>query len=243
MVKTMKIGITERGDAALDLTWTSKMKDVDGAILITKNCASNNFLKAVMQFKDKVIVHATITGNGGSFIEPNVPHPSVTVAGLYALAAIIPPQRIVLRVDPIIPNDAGISWIPYLMGNLPRGVNRIRFSIIDNYKHVGDRGLYLPWKGLHAPEHMAAKVVNAFMPYASGGYIESCGEDYKVIPDSWKLGCISIRDLELLGLNYNPIFAVTSKQRYSCKCLSVKTELLTNRKRCGHGCLYCYWKN
>lgn len=31
--------------------------------------------------------------------------------------------------------------------------------------------------------------------------------------------------------------------RGGCLCLSCKTELLTCRAQCPHGCLYCYWKS
>lgn len=238
----MKIGITERGDAALDLSWTTKMNQIDGAVLITKNCASPAFIEAVKQFKNKVIVHATITGNGDSFIEPNVPHPHTTLAGLYELVRVLDPSRLVLRIDPIIPNDVGIAWIPYLINNLPQGISRIRFSIIDNYNHIKDRGLHLPWNGLHAPESMVTDVVNTFLPYTKNFSIESCGEEYPVIPENWKSGCISYKDLKILGLIYNPISNSTSYQRRACRCLSIKTELLNRREKCAHGCLYCYWK-
>ena len=147
----MKIGITERGDAAIDLSWEGKMNQVAGAVLITKNCGAEAFIQAVARNKDRVIVHTTITGNGASFIEPNVPHPDETIKGLWKLVSIIDPKRIVLRIDPIIPNEAGRSWIPYLISKLPPGVKRVRFSIIDNYKHLQQRGLYLPWQGFHAP--------------------------------------------------------------------------------------------
>ena len=33
----MKIGITERGDAGLDLSWKEKIHEMDVSILITKN--------------------------------------------------------------------------------------------------------------------------------------------------------------------------------------------------------------
>lgn len=238
----MKIGITERGDAALDLSWESKMDQVAGAVLITKNCGAKNFLQAVARNKDRVIVHSTITGNGASFIEPNVPHPNEVLKGLWELASIIDPKRIVLRIDPIIPNEAGISWIPYLISSLPPGVRRVRFSIIDNYKHVGQRGLHLPWQGFHAPEHLAFDVVNTFIPYLGHFSIESCGETYWAIPSDWKIGCISEIDLKLLGIAYDPNSLTIGKQRASCRCLSVKQELLTKRAKCPHGCLYCYWK-
>lgn len=238
----MKVGITERGDAALDLSWEGKMGQVAGAVLITKNCSSKAFLQAVARNKDRVIVHTTITGNGNSFIEPNVPHPDEVMKGVWELAGIVGPERIVLRIDPIIPNKAGRSWISYLINNMPKGVRRVRFSIIDNYKHVGQRGLHLPWQGFHAPEHLVADVVNDFLEYSEYIDIESCGETYEVIPKHWKIGCISEKDLQILGINYSPQQLKIGKQRVSCKCLSIKQELLNNRAQCQHGCIYCYWK-
>lgn len=239
----MKIGITERGDAALDLAWVNKMNSVDGAVLITKNCTSKSFLAAVKEYKERVIVHTTITGNGASFIEPNVPHPNEVLKGVWELANIIDPKRIVLRIDPIIPNDIGITWIPYLINNLPKGVSRVRFSIIDNYKHIKARGLHLPWNGFNAPEYMVSNVVNAFLPYTDKFSIESCGESYQVIPKAWKIGCISETDLQLLGFDYGFAQTKIQRQRPTCMCLSVKHELLSKRTICPHGCLYCYWKN
>ena len=66
------IGVTEAGDAGVDLSWEKKLGDVDGAILITKN-VTPDFRAAVMRNTDKVIVHATVTGFGGSILELNVP--------------------------------------------------------------------------------------------------------------------------------------------------------------------------
>lgn len=42
-----KIGITEAGDAGLDLSWANKLDTVDGAIIITK-CISPEFYDAVL---------------------------------------------------------------------------------------------------------------------------------------------------------------------------------------------------
>lgn len=39
-----KIGITEAGDAGLDLSWANKLDTVDGAIVITK-CITPVFMK------------------------------------------------------------------------------------------------------------------------------------------------------------------------------------------------------
>ena len=46
----MKVEITERGDAGIDLSWKSKLNNVDGAVLITKNI-TNEFKNTVMSSK------------------------------------------------------------------------------------------------------------------------------------------------------------------------------------------------
>ena len=56
-----KIGITEAGDAGVDLSWVEKLDRVDAAVLITK-CVSPDFFDATLEHKDRLIVHATITG-------------------------------------------------------------------------------------------------------------------------------------------------------------------------------------
>ena len=65
----MKIGITERGDASIDYGWEEKLDMVDGAVLITKNI-TDYFISRILPLKEKVILHATITGFGGSILEP-----------------------------------------------------------------------------------------------------------------------------------------------------------------------------
>ena len=64
------IGITEGGDAGLDFSWYRKAKDCDGVILITKKL-SDEFIEKAMDVN--CIIHATITGHGGTILEPNVP--------------------------------------------------------------------------------------------------------------------------------------------------------------------------
>ena len=40
-----RIGITEAGDAGLDLSWVDKLNDVDGAVVITKQI-TDSFINA-----------------------------------------------------------------------------------------------------------------------------------------------------------------------------------------------------
>ena len=78
----MKFGITEAGDAGLDFSWADKL--LDGNIIITKHLTTKNtqLLKLLIENQDKIILHATCTGFGGTKMEPNVPKPIEVYEGI-----------------------------------------------------------------------------------------------------------------------------------------------------------------
>ena len=70
-----RIGVTEAGDAGIDLELGPKRwTQLDGAVVITKQI-THGFLDAVLEHQRKLIVHTTLTGYGGSVLEPCVPTP------------------------------------------------------------------------------------------------------------------------------------------------------------------------
>ena len=145
-----KIGITEAGDAGVDLSWEEKLDDVDAAVLITK-CVSPDFFDAALKHKDKLVIHTTITGYGHSALEPNVPTPYEEFAAIMELAkAGFPMEKIVIRIDPIIPTEKGLS-VAYrtMISFMEMGFQRYRVSVIDMYPHARSRfknaGLPLPY--------------------------------------------------------------------------------------------------
>ena len=213
-----KIGITEAGDAGLDLSWVDKLDTVDGAVVITKRM-SPEFYDAVLSNKDKIIIHATFTGYGHSVLEPNVPSPHDEFDAIMALErAGFPKERIVIRVDPIIPTPKGIDTAKNVFKTfIDVGFNRFRMSIIDMYPHVRERfkeaGLPLPY-GEYGFYPSAEQIgsVDKMLEYV-GKYwfdmgdrtlfldvlrIESCAEPG--LKNVYQCGCISDYDLNLLGL-------------------------------------------
>jgi len=107
------IGITERGDAALHHNWVDWVINDKPAILITKN---PELLHTVLVNKvypknnnPNIIVHGTITGFGGSKLEPGVKSYKRMILGLVDIANLIGPSRTILRIDPIIPTSKGTS--------------------------------------------------------------------------------------------------------------------------------------
>lgn len=248
-----KIGITEAGDAGLDLSWVDKLNVTDGAIVITKN-VTPAFQKAVLANKDKLIVHATITGFGGSKVEPNVPE---SLSNFDALNSLIsngfPKDRVVIRIDPIIPTEKGLRVARKIFENgIDNGFSRFRVSIIDMYPHVRERfkaaGLPMPYgevgfspslEQIRAVDDLLRSMFVSYGGRSPALKVECCAEPG--LTNAIHCGCISCFDLQLLGLDPDEDDGV-GYQRRDCMCYSGKRELLVGKQQCPHGCLYCYWK-
>lgn len=237
----MKLGITERGDAGLDYSWVNKMPEMTGAIIISKNLR-DKLIEKLVEFQDKVILHMTCTGHGGSILEPYAPNLMWTYQQYLKLMETgFPASHVVLRLDPIIPNDKGRLIAEKVLELFSQtGITRVRYSFLDMYPHVVERfkeaGIPHPYgKGMMPPEEMINKALSDLIhPYREHFQFESCAEN---TPD--QIGCISPKDMALLGIT-EPLSG-SAGQRKGCLCPREKTELLNHAKRCGHKCLYCYW--
>lgn len=268
----MKIGITERGDAACSMLWVDKCKGhaVDGAIIITKKITDTvkDNLLALHAEGFPLILHATITGWGGTYMEPGVWEYEKSVRALKGLVdAGFPASRIIIRIDPMFPTQPGIRRVKELMrclhgnGLFAEGNGiRLRMSIYDEYPHVRERlagiGLQPMYGGcFSAPGHMVAALAEGIhevreelgaCPGTSVPVFETCAEDRlacRYRQDFRLAGCVSKTDLDVMGLECPEGLSENKQGRGGCHCLSVKTELLAERKPCPHKCIYCYWKD
>lgn len=220
------IGITERGDAGLDLSWKHWVNAGNPAILITK--APGKLLKVIDQ-KSNIIVHCTITGYGDTIVEPNVLAWEEEIKNYLKLVEMLGKDRVVLRIDPIMPTKIGVIAPLLVFSN---ACTRVRISFIDMYEHVKQRLMLVGfndfWDGIHAPLEKRKEIAKQFQG------AEICGE-----PGFECTGCVSSIDCEVLGVE--PVLT-KSFQRQACACLSLKKELLSTKCQCEHKCLYCYWK-
>jgi DNA repair photolyase len=240
----MKIGITERGDGGLSFNKVKKAidkKEVDGAIVITK-CPSKlvNELDYLKE-RQNIMVHATITGLGGSIIEPNVNTADYELEAYKTLYKAMN-GRVVLRIDPIIFIP---DYLKMAVDVLQHALGRVRISFLDTYPHVRER---FNKAGIETNDFMhyslesrqqmliaMQSIVNAKMCGATNN-IEICGE-----PGMECTGCVSQKDINMLGLNHLLGGLKGHNSRLSCCCIADKVELLNSCKPCKHGCLYCYW--
>ena len=253
MITDFKFGITERGDAGLDLSWQNRLSSVIGAIIISKS-DSEELEKALLKHKNKCIYHATCTGLGGTLLEPNVPPYRKKLDHIWRLIDQgFPKNQIIIRIDPLLP----FSWIETLEKNLgvkdyiltlktilqfaeDVGINSIRYSYLDFYAPTIKRLKGLPFK-LKIPDsrdeddHIKLYEFNKNLIYSA------CAE-FKV-PIEHRVGCISREDLQRLGIENKYLFTGNSLQRQYCLCPKQKLELLNKNYQCEHKCLYCYWKD
>jgi len=239
LMNRLRIGVTERIDAGLDQTWREHVDEFDLVVLITKAPQ----LLDPSTIPGNAIVHCTITGHGGTPIEPGVASTDVTLPAYAALIRTIGPERTVLRIDPILVTEEG-EWLAQYVARSKAG--RLRVSFLDMYPHVKARflaagkemhdqfNLELPQKDFHSDLVRRQQILSR-LPKDT----EVCCE-----PGILCTGCAQLRDLSAIGVNRYLLTKGTGRQRADCGCLIEKTELLGNiqRKPCPHGCLYCYWK-
>ena len=233
------IGITERGDAGLDLIWTKSILPLN--IIISKHlCLKNTkFIEAVMENKDKIILHVTCTGYGGTSMEPNVPKPKAVLEACNELLNRgFPVERMVLRIDPIFANaENGLNMIRKVLSMFKdTGIKRVRYSFCQMYNHVKKRfrEMYgkVPYEDFYVNREATYAVYDIFEEFDYE--YESCAAN-----DANELGCISWKDLKIAGLPLENL--EYGGQRRYCKCLSNKYELLASKYRCESKCIYCYW--
>lgn len=275
--KLPKIGFTERGDAGRDTdTWYGKClrHEVDGVVAVTKSL-TNKCGDALLDLHKRgfpCILHLTCTGWGGTWMEPNAfPLMDQLSAAQALMKHGFPMDHVVLRIDPVVPTNAGIAVMTTVLqeacnkGFFDRKDGmRLRMSIFDNYPHVvrrfQDAGKEPLYGGKFQPEPdeldyafwrigkiwTKCKALNKNLPR-----FEVCGEPrihrfgtvFPEEPYEINVGCLSKKDLSAMGFTVPATnIAENGQHRNGCHCLQCKTELLEHKHPCANNCIYCYWK-
>ena len=258
----VQIGITERGDAALNTGWKKWVENGQPAILITKNVIKLIEENKQLLLNGNVIIHATVTGLGGTRWEPNVPNYKKILEFLEKQIRYgFPKERLVIRCDPIFipfmaPETQSLfdykSIISEILNFAIDNDLRYRISFFDYYPHVRERVKTLPQTlvieklnqiqpELHADillrQGFLAMLEDYITTRGKKTEVEICGE-----PGLPCTGCLSKKDLDIFGIELDKD-PETGMQRPACACLGIKRELLDNKHPCAHSCLYCYWKD
>lgn len=239
-----RIGITETGDPAFNLECFNNLCKAN--IIITKRL-TDKLITKLIENKNKCILHLTCTGMGGSKLEPMVPTKEETFKMFNVLInAGFPIKQVVLRIDPIIPTKKGINTaLEVIKLFKDSGISRIRYSSFDVYPHVKERfnneGIKLPYETFHADTLLINGIMNVVHTagFLIGAEVESCGENLTDCS-----GCISQKDIDILGLTDEIVLIGNAGQRKDCSCPQNKKQLIKCKPApCENACLYCFWQN
>ncbi|MDH7488296.1 MAG: DUF1848 family protein [Anaerolineae bacterium] len=188
----------------------------------------------------------TITGLGGSALEPAVPPWQEAVGQLDALVGFMgDPRRVAVRFDPIVHwVDAGA-----VCNNLPfadaifraaaeRGITRIISSFAQMYDKVRRRDW--PWHDPPREEKVAIGRHLVELARAHGLSLRACCDPFLLEAGAEPSHCIDAALLTALHPRGLPADARPDKgQRAGCGC-TLSVDIGSYRQRCPNGCLYCY---
>lgn len=236
------VGITETGDVSYNLEIFDNLYDAN--IIITKRL-TDKLIDKLIEHKDKCILHITCTGLGKK-LEPLVPTKEETFNKFVQLIDKgFPVKQVVLRIDPIIPTNKGINNALGVMKLFQNsGITRVRFSSFDMYSHVKDRfndaKIPLPYETFHADlaKRKYLEDVMKIATFMMDADLEACGE-----PDlTTTSGCISQKDIDILGLTDKITLVGNAEQRKNCLCPKNKQQLIKGKPSpCKNNCIYCFW--
>jgi DNA repair photolyase len=205
-------------------------------------------LRRILKELNHMYVLLTITGLGGTALEPHAPTRDQVFEQLPQIIELLKsPRRVVIRYDPLIDvihqNKTRISNIdPDLFDEVldrahDLGIERIIVSYVTVYGKVRKR---LEKNGFEIVEHPIEEMVdfirNEMMPRAEeqGMELSTC-----VLPNLTTKGCIDGATLSELHPHKEPCsLAKDRSQRDNCRCTN--SIDIGQWFACYHNCLYCY---
>ncbi len=196
---------------------------------------------------DQLYCHLTITGLGGTPLEPNVPPWEEVAEELPALVELTgDARRVSVRFDPIVhwyEGDEIRSNLPKASGVFVRaakvGIEAMRISFATLYAKVRRRR---PWRWYDPPQPERLEIVARLAELARslGLVLYACSDRCLAQVGVQPSRCV---DGELLSRlyprGYPASLAKDRGQRRECGC-TVSIDIGSYQMRCPDGCRYCY---
>lgn len=232
-------------------------REIHSLVLWTKdprNIYQNSALRNEVS-KHNLLVQFTLTGLGGTRIEPTVPDPAVLLGEMPRLVDFLKdPRRIRWRFDPIVTleqenggNWSSASQFESIAKEMAKfGIDNCYFSFLQMYpkfarRKLGEAGIRLV---VPSVDEQASVVDQMKLVSDSAGVaLYSCAQPLlESVPGITPAKCIDNDLLTELHPAKIPVSsardATQSKYRPSCYC--TESVDIGSYLACGHGCAYCY---
>lgn len=243
------------GPAGRTYTVDLSPEKVHTIVLWSKNfehIIANRFrLRERLAIYDQLYLHFTITGLGGTFVEPGVPLPQNALHQLDALLEILGrPERMTVRFDPLTfwlageKVEANLHFFEKLAPALAcRGIKTVRFSFVQWYNKAKRRAVKLGFQYYDPPDEEKKKYTATLVQIAQvwGVSLFSCSQNVLTeVPGISPSACIDGKLLQRLHPRKEEASGKKDKsQRAECGCTE-SVDIGSYVQSCPHCCLYCY---
>jgi hypothetical protein len=208
-------------------------------------------LRRLLASYGQIYCHFTITGLGGTALEPGVPAPEAALSQLEPLAAIAGrPERVSLRFDPVVHwREGGV-----VRGNLcyfetaarraaALGLRDVRTSFAQRYEKAVRRFLRAGLE-FHDPSTEEKRAILARMASFAGSLglrLHVCSQAFLAdVPGVRASSCVDGRLLaELHPAGEAAPSGKDGSQRTDCMCTE-SLDIGSYAQACPHSCVYCY---
>jgi DNA repair photolyase len=213
--------------------------------------ANRHGLKDLLAAYEQIYLHFTVTGLGGTAVEPGVPpyrEALAQIPGLTALAG--NPLRVSVRFDPVLfwreegEVRSNIELFPEVVtAAAAAGTRDVRVSFAQWYGKAVRRAAarHFPFVDPADEEKRALAAGLAEAAAASGLVLHACSQPLLAgVPGLRPSACIDAALLEELHPRREPVSRRKDRgQRPACLCTESQ-DIGSYAQSCGHQCLYCY---
>ena len=249
--RCVKVNGPRGGQYSVDLDPST----VHSIVLWSKNfeplLTNRHGLRDVLAGYDQIYCHFTITGLGGTVIEPSVPDPDAALSQLDRLLALLQnPRRLIVRFDPVIywlEGGKEKSNLPFFKRLAPelsrRGIQDVCFSAAQWYAKSQRRANKAGFAFIDPPLSTKRNAASILVQTAQewGLNLSACAQLFLAdCPGIEPSACIDGRRLQTLHpRGEKASFARDRSQRSDCLCTK-STDIGSYTQPCPHPCLYCY---
>lgn len=197
------------------------------------------------------VIQLTITGLGGTTLEPGIPRVEDTLAILPTLIELFKndPRRIRWRFDPILKNQNSVSTFTSIAKTVaPLGIRECSISFPTYFSLKGD--LTPQFEAARIPKWTPTEMTTALNALVGAAQqynisLRSCAQPEltQLHPEVLPATCIDAALFEQLHPQQLPLhLSKDPSQRKQCNC--IKSEDIGDYKKhlCRGGCVYCYSK-